>query len=166
MTEAIALQSGSDVLEFRVANSVTANYGIIIDYPAPVAIQRAEFGNTITGTATARGTLYEPLLQWEPVVMMSRDQWDILRGFEMRQDRARIARTNMELVFLDKYHRYVEPSPQTRAEVAGAAIATLPTGDLAYFAQYSVVITSTNLEIAQRWVKASIGLQETSRIPV
>lgn len=165
MVEAIAIQSGINTLEFRVTESPTESYGIIVDYPAPVPIQRAEWGQTITGTTTARGTKYEPLLQWEIKLAMTRAYWDMLRGFELRQERARATRTEFELTFLDLYHRYVEPTAQTRAAVTGATITTLASGDKAYFAQYKAVITGLALDGIDRWPRCTLSLLETSRIP-
>lgn len=165
MVEAIAIQSGINTLEFRVTESPTETYGVIIDYPAPTPIQRAEWGQTITGTTTARGTKYEPLLQWELKLKMTRTYWDMLQGFYLRQERGRISRTAFELTFLDQYHRYVEPV-QTRAAVSGATIATLPSGDKAYFAQYKCVITGLVLESIDRWPVVALSLLETSRIPM
>ena len=166
MVEAIAIQSGINTLEFRVTETPTETYGVIIDYPAPVPIQRSEWGQTITGTTTARGAKYEPLLQWEIKLAMTRNYWDMLQGFFLRQERARVALTAFELTFLDLYHRYVEPPPQSRAAVSGATIATLASGDKAYFAQYKCVITGLSLDAIDRWPRCTLSLLETSRIPV
>jgi len=97
---------------------------------------------------------------------MTRAQWDMLRAFEMRQDRARRSFSDMTFTLIDQYHRYVEPSPQTRANVTGATITTLPTGDLAYFAQYQVLITGLSYEGVNRWVRCTLRLLEAATIPV
>lgn len=58
------------------------------------------------------------------------------------------------------------PDSQSRAAVSGATIATLASGDKAYFAQYKCVVTGLVLDAVDRWPRCTLSLLETSRIPV
>jgi hypothetical protein len=126
-----------------------------------VAETKVEY--TVAGSATARGVLHQPRYIWEITALLTESESELLRGMQITQDRKRRQLLPCGIALVDRTQRFVQPVPATRAIAPGDT--PIVTGAIvAYFAAFSVLITSPKLQAAGKYFASSFTAMEIENI--
>ena len=153
--------------DFRSIELSLDSYFLSIDKITSISSQQVvaetKVEYTVMGSATARGVLHQPRYIWEVAALLTETETELLRGLFMVQDRKRRLRQPCGITLVDRTQRFVQPVPVTRA-IAPGDIPITTNGIVAYFAAFSVLISSPKLSVDGKYFSNSFNAMELENV--